>query len=229
MKRMQRDPELDPRAVYELAHRCEFGRYESRREYREYQRDRLIVLCEARQAQSTRSCPEPVRLDESSEATDTSFQELQLKLDVSCVRACIFNRDPSLCYAALEEDLAHVLSGEALAPDRESRLRHVLRCRGDLHRALLAETEFAHLQWLEGIRAVPWRSRTAGRFVRRLLQAIGLRRDDDWYDDRDDDDLGSSGTPSPPAPTPGARIPLTRRPAKAGPFPTPFPSDQRRG
>jgi len=243
IRRLQTDPTPDPSEVWALLQRCEFGRGASRQELAAYCLDRARVLADLRRARADRATQaDPQVLAPSLESVD----QFETQCAAVLVRAAfhrVCRRYPLLNDEKLKEQLWRALEERKSDPQLTERLQHAQLDSRQFRRMMLAELRVvlreasvgqvvedgverhsSQASWQASWR-VSWQ--VIRRVLRRLLATMGLADHDD-----SDDHWGGPGSASPPTPVPGARVPPTRRPVKAGPFPTPFPSpfssDQRK-
>ena len=174
------------------------------------------------------------------------FEDTQ---EMECVFIGIATRDPSLDGRELWDELARIDSGRpvsrgraglfwrevvrvrveraraatrAEAP-RNSRERsldspsHWSRASDDLAEAVQIEEALRRLEALQLEHECATR-----RGVAEALAGLLRRIVDGFRGDR-----GGPGSPTPPSPLPGARIPVSRRRVKSGPFPRPFAGSER--
>lgn len=227
LRRLPTDPTLDPSEVCALLERCEFGRGASAKEFMAYRLDRHRVLADLRRARADRATQaNPQVLAASLEPVDRfETQWTAMLVREAFDRVC--RRYPLLHDEHLKEQLWRALEERKSDPELTERLQHAQLDSRQIRRMMRDELEVVLRgesvgQLVEdGVeRHSPQASwQDIRRVLRRLLATMGLAEHDD-----SDDHGGGPGSASPPAPVPGARVPLSRRPVKAGPFPTPFPS-----
>lgn len=231
IQRLQKEPTLDPSEVWALVQRCEFGRGASAKELMAYRLDRARVPADLRRACADRAThADPQVLAASLESVDR-FETQWASMLVRAAFDRVCRRYPLLNDEKLKEQLWRALEERKSDPQLTERLQHAQFDSRQFRRMMLAELrvvlrEESVRRFVEGgVERHPPQAlwQVTRRLLRRLLATMGLS---DHHDP--DDHWGGPGSASPPAPVPGARVPLTRRPVKAGPLPTPFPSSQRR-